>query len=285
MTGSANTENTLASTFSSLFSTPNENTSLSAFGVPSSTHPESTLSSSFTSLCNTHPETTTLSTFDGPSSTHTENTFTSSSTRPSTPSSISSEGSEYLERWDEDDVKLLIACYSEMKHLFGKGKNTKRDVFSKIAFSFNKQSNTKMVTGDQCLRKWSKLESTFKKVEDHNKKTGNNKKTMKYYDEIQACIGSDPNIKPVISLESGHVSADDSSGDESGELSSADGKPKKRPVRKRKSHSSAAEMLEFMNRYAEKREKVEEEKLNLMKEMQNDKKMFLSEYLEIMRKK
>ena len=99
------------------------------------------------------------------------------------------------------------------------------------------------------------------------------KKTMKYYDEIQACIGSDPNIKPVISLESGHVSADDSSGDESGELSSADGKPKKRPVRKRKSHSSAAEMLEFMNRYAEKREKVEEEKLNLMKEMQNDKEM------------
>ena len=101
---------------------------------------------------------------------------------------------------------------------------------------------------------------------------------MKYYDEIQACIGSDPNIKPVISLESGHVSAaDDSSGDESGELSSADGKPKKLPVRKRQSHSSAAEMLEFMNRYGEKREKVEEEKLNLMKELQSDKKMFLSE--------
>ena len=53
---------------------------------------------------------------------------------------------------------------------------------------------------------------------------------MKYYDEIQGCIGSDPNIKAVISLESGHVSADDSSGDESGELSSADGKPKKRPA-------------------------------------------------------
>ena len=152
-------------------------------------------------------------------------------------------------------------------------------MFSKIAFSFHKQSNTKMVTGDQCLRKWNKLESTFKKVEDHNKKTGNNKKTMKYYDEIQACIGSDPNIKPVISLESGHVSG------ESGELSSADGKPKKRPVQKRKSHSSAAEMLEFMSCYAEKREKVEEEILNLMKEMQNDKKMFSSEYLEIMRKK
>ena len=59
-------------------------------------------------------------------------------------------------------------------------------------------------------------------------------------------------------------------------------KPKKRPERKRKSHSSASEMLEFMNRYAEKREKAEEEKLNLMREMQNEKKMFFSQYLEIM---
>ena len=137
----------------------NENTSLIAFGVPSSTH----------------TETTTLSTFYGPPSNHTENTLTISSTWLSTQSSISSEGSEYLERRDEDDVKSLIACYAEMKHLFGKYKNTKREVLSSIAFHFNKQSNTKMVTGDQCLHKRSKLESTFK-VEDHNNKTGNNKK-------------------------------------------------------------------------------------------------------------
>ena len=268
-TGCANTENILSSTFSS----------------PSSTHTETTLLSTFDGPSSTHAETTLLSTFDRPSSTHTENALPSSFSRPSTPSSVSSEGSSYLERWDENDVKLLISCYSELKHLLGKGKHTKREVFAKIAFNFNKKAEH-MVTGDQCLRKWNKLESNFKKVEDHNKKTGNDKKTMKYFDQLQACIGSDPNINPVISLESGHVSGNDSSDDdESGELSSTDGKPKKRPVRKRKSHSSAAEMLEFMNRYAEKREKVEEEKLNLMREMQNEKKMFFSQYLEIMRNK
>ena len=141
-----------------------------------------------------------------------------------------------------------------------------------------------MVIGDQCLRKWNKLESNFKKVEDHNNMTRNNKKSMKYYDQLQACIGKDPNITPVITLESGHVSGDEeSSGDESGQLPSTDGKPKNRPVRKRKWHSSAAEMLEFMNRYADKREKVEEEKLNLMREMQKEKNMFFSRYLEIMK--
>lgn len=66
---------------------------------------------------------------------------------------------------------------------------------------------------------------------------------MKYFKQLQECIGSYPNINLVISLESGHVSAD-----ESGELGRIDEKPKKPTVRKRKSHSSAAEILEFMKR-------------------------------------
>ena len=45
-------------------------------------------------------------------------------------------------------------------------------MFAKIAFNFNKKAEH-MVTGDQCLRKWNKLESNFKNVEDHKKKTGN----------------------------------------------------------------------------------------------------------------
>jgi len=123
-------------------------------------------------------------------------------------------------------VKEVATCYSELKHLLRKGKHTKRGVLAKIAFNFNNfnKKAEHMVTGDQCLRKWNKLESNFKKVEDHNKKTGNDKKTMKYFDQLQACIGSDPNINLVISLESGHVSGNDSSDDdESGELSSTDG--------------------------------------------------------------
>ena len=123
-------------------------------------------------------------------------------------------------------MKLLISCYSELKHLLRKGKHTKRGVFAKIAFNFNNfnKKAEHMVPGDHCLRKWNELESSFKKVEDHNKKTGNDKKTMKYFDQLQACIGSDPNINPVISLESGHVSGNDSSDDDSsGDLSSTDG--------------------------------------------------------------
>lgn len=42
-------------------------------------------------------------------------------------------------------------------------------------------------------------------------------------------------------------------------------------VRKRKSHSSAAEMLTILQSYSEKREKVEEEKISILREMQKAK--------------
>lgn len=146
---------------------------------PSSTHTETTLLSSLNwPLISPNTETTLLSTLDVPSSTHTENSLPTSFSRPSTPSSISSEGSCYLERWDEKHVKLLISCYSGLKPLLRKGKHSKREVSSKIAFNLNKKAEH-LVTGDQRLRKWNKLESNFEKVEDHNKKTRNDKKTMK----------------------------------------------------------------------------------------------------------
>ena len=43
----------------------------------------------------------------------------------------------------------------------------------------------------------------------------------------------------------------------------------KKRVRKRKSQSSAAEMLTFLQGYSEKREKVEEQKIALLREMHN----------------
>jgi len=37
-----------------------------------------------------------------------------------------------LERWEDSHVKLMISCSKEYKHLFGKGKSTKKEIFGKI---------------------------------------------------------------------------------------------------------------------------------------------------------
>ena len=55
--------------------------------------------------------------------------------------------------------------------MFG-GKATKKDVFEKIAKCFTKISG-RSVSGEQCLRKWGKLTSKHKEIEDHNNKPGN----------------------------------------------------------------------------------------------------------------
>lgn len=150
-----------------------------------------------------------------------------------------------LERRDDKYIKLLISCYSDHKHLFVKGKTTKRDIFGKIAYSFNKQCDA-MVTDDQCMGKWIKLESKFKEmhVDDHKNHTGNDKKTMKFHKELPECLGSQPKVTPVLTLDSAKNGTEHSvSVDESSDSACA---KVKRPPRKRKSHSSATEVLSFM---------------------------------------
>ena len=57
------------------------------------------------------------------------------------------------------------------------------------------------------------------------------------------------------------------------------------PRKKRKSKSSAGEMLEFLQSYSEKREKVKAEKLALLKSMKEDKREFFSQFLDVLKNK
>lgn len=60
------------------------------------------------------------------------------------------------------------------------------------------------MTADQCLRKWKKLESKQKEVEDNNSKTD---KMWKFYEEMKECVGDNPNIRPVFIYEASSSSS------------------------------------------------------------------------------
>ena len=102
--------------------------------------------------------------------------------------------------WEDTDVRLLITTYADNKHLFG-GKATKKDVFEKIAEQFTKAPG-RLVTGEHCLRKWRKITSKQKEIEDHNNKSRNDKKTWKFYEELSECLAKDATINPVRTVES-----------------------------------------------------------------------------------
>ena len=202
-------------------------------------------------------------------------------------------------KWDDNHVKLLIEGYGQFKHLLKKGK-TKKDVFQKICAHFNETSESK-VTVDQCIRKWDKLLAKFKQVEDNNKHTGNARQTCKFYDSLQECIGESPIVNPRYTFDVARVASSSSSQSESNtEICEGDGdtlegdesdnslkgaKDVKKRVRKRKSQSSAAEMLTFLQGYSEKREKVEEHKIALLREMHQEKKEFFTQFLDVLKKK
>lgn len=238
-----------------------------------------------------------------------ETQMRATASRPSTPSSINSSDSDQssaygantgsydkLVRWEDAHVKLLIASWKKFKPLF-KGKKTKKEIFDLIAFEFNKNCKEK-VYGDQCLRKWGRLVSQHKEVEDHNKKTGNERKDWKFHDLMSECLNNDVSINPACTMESTAANvhfprniSDQGCGDDEDDEDESDEGPeapqmKKKRCRKRpKSRSSAAEMLDFLQSYSEKREKVEEEKLKIVKEMKQEKKEFFDKFLNYLEKK
>ena len=147
------------------------------------------------------------------------------------------------------------------------------------------------MTRDQCLRKWGKLVSQHKVVEDHNNKSGNDQKDWKFFEDMSECLDKDVTVKSTYTVESsaqkvGLLSSSkdcndpDEDEDDTDEPEKVSHDQKKVRCRKRpRSRSSAADMLNFLKDYAEKREKVEEAKLKLAREINEEKKSFFQQVL------
>ena len=206
------------------------------------------------------------------------------------------EKMNYVDKWEDQDCKLLMACWSDHKHLFGR-KNRKKEVFDKIAKAFNERSK-RIVSGEQCTRKWNKMVTRQKEIQDHNNKTGSDRKTWKYYEELSQYLSEEASINPVCTMESSlQVQLDNHLEDElDGSTSDPDGvlngggsslsstRGKKRCRKRPASRSSAAEMLKFLQGYSEKREKTENEKLTLLREMKEEKQQFYNCFFDVMKK-
>ena len=57
-------------------------------------------------------------------------------------------------------------------------------------------------TGEQCCSKVKKLRQGFKKVKDKNRGTGNDRKKMKFYDELNELLGNKPSVSPPVVVDS-----------------------------------------------------------------------------------
>ena len=122
------------------------------------------------------------------------------------PSSDTSNRRRSLEKCEDKHVRLLVESYLKYKDLFGKPQQSKKKVFEKIAEEFNRTSDVD-VTGHQCCRKFKKLESKQKEIEDNNSKTGRKEKTWKFHKEMEDCMGDNPTVKPVVTFDTSRGSS------------------------------------------------------------------------------
>ena len=174
-------------------------------------------------------------------------------------------------------MRFLITTPVDNKH---QAARPQRGTSLKIIAQHFSMTCGRLVTGEQCMRKWGKLTSKQKEIEDHNNKSWNEKKSWKFYEELSECLAKDATVTPVCTMESNVQENDHNSitcntnsqqqsddvsfsesvagetcSDSSGKRSKAN-TSRKRCRKIARSRSSAAEMLEFLHSYSKSARKL-----------------------------
>ena len=76
-------------------------------------------------------------------------------------------------------------------------------IVKKLNSIFKDQGIPSYRTGTQCKSRIKYLQDEYKRVKDHNSRSGNNRESFEYYDEIDEVLGSKPNITPKEAVECG----------------------------------------------------------------------------------
>lgn len=83
-------------------------------------------------------------------------------------------------RWPHEAILLLLTVYKDKEHHLIKGKITHKKFWEIISSELI--ANNYNVTGIQCKSKMAGLKNTYKNVKDHNTKSGNSRRTWRYFD-------------------------------------------------------------------------------------------------------
>ena len=76
-------------------------------------------------------------------------------------------------------------------------------IAKKLNYIFKDQGIPSYRTGTQCKARIKYLQDEYKRVKDHNSRSGNNRESFENYDEIDEVLGSEPNITPKEVVECG----------------------------------------------------------------------------------
>lgn len=104
-------------------------------------------------------------------------------------------------------MKLLFALYKDHQDAF-KSTSIKNDVvWDKIRNQMKTDGYN--FTKTQIKDKWTNMRKQYIRIKDNNKQTGAERKTYRYYDEMDELYGNKPNINPVATASNMRKSIED----------------------------------------------------------------------------
>ena len=106
--------------------------------------------------------------------------------------------------WLDAEIQFLIAIWKD-HHPISKRHNSA--VWESIAKQLNtpltEQELTSIRTASQCKAKMKNLEDEYKRVKDHNNRSGNDRETFTYYEDLNEKLGRRAKITPKTVVECG----------------------------------------------------------------------------------
>lgn len=97
-------------------------------------------------------------------------------------------------KWSDEQALLLIRLIETNYNKFNSG--LKKNVWHLISKEIRQTCNL-AVTGEQCDSKWKGLKKTYKKIKDHNNKTGNSPQKWPFFAAIDSFLSTKPEVNPV----------------------------------------------------------------------------------------
>ncbi|CAL1681036.1 unnamed protein product [Lasius platythorax] len=103
-------------------------------------------------------------------------------------------------RWSHEAILLLLEEYRLREPSMSSGKISHKKAWNEIATIMSGKGYN--VSDRQCMTRINTMKRTYKTIKDHNAKSGNNKRTWKYYEIMQSFLGEKPYMAPLATISS-----------------------------------------------------------------------------------
>ncbi|XP_067206982.1 uncharacterized protein [Linepithema humile] len=97
--------------------------------------------------------------------------------------------------WTHEKILLLISTYREQQEKMKSGKVLLRKMWKQVSEDMKKMGYD--IPSNKCANKMDALKRRYRKIIDHNKQSGNDLMTFKYFDELKAIFRKQPWVDPV----------------------------------------------------------------------------------------